>query len=284
MAENNPNQAPDTGHEWDGIRELTNPPPRWWSIAFILSFVWLAAYVIIYPAIPLINGHTKGVTGWTSIGEYKEAVAKYDAIRAPYIEKLNSMSAEAILADQEMKNFANSYTKALFGDRCASCHGSNGQGVEKMFPVLNDDDWLFGGTIADITETITNGRMAIMPAHQGQLSEAEIDQLTDFVVNASKGQATQAEWDAYNNAGCSGCHGMEGEGNKWVGAANLTDGIWRFGSDREDVKRTIKYGVNQDGVEGTHNAVMPAFGERLSENDIKLLTVRVWSMGGGQTE
>lgn len=282
MSENNSNQVKDTGHEWDGIRELENQPPRWWSIAFILSFVWVIAYVIIYPAIPLVNDYSRGVTGWTALGEYKEAVAKYDAMRAPYIEKLESMTAEEILADQEMKNFANSYTKALFGDKCASCHGSNGQGVEKMFPVLLDDDWLFGGTLQDITDSISMGRQGIMPAHQGQLDEAAVNALTDFVLNAAKGQATDAGWEAYNGAGCSGCHGADGKGNKWVGAANLTDGIWRFGGSRDDVKNTILYGVNQVGVEGTRNAVMPAFGEKLSANDIKLLTVKIHSLGGGQ--
>lgn len=284
MAETNQNKVPDTGHEWDGIRELTNPPPRWWNIAFIMSFVWLVAYIIIYPSIPLVNDYTKGVTGWTALQEYKDAVAANDAIRAPYIAKLEKMSAEEILGDQEMKNFANSYTNALFGDRCASCHGSNGQGVEKMFPVLNDDDWLYGGTLQDITDTIVDGRVGFMSAFQGQLDEAEIGQLADFVMNVSSGSATQAGWDAFNNAGCSGCHGEDAKGNKWVGAANLTDGIWRFGSSRDDVLKTIKFGVNQDGVKGTQSGVMPGFGEMLSANDIKLLTIRVWSLGGGQTE
>lgn len=284
MAENNSNQTPDTGHEWDGIRELTNPPPRWWSIAFIMSFVWLAAYIIIYPSIPLVNDYTRGVTGWSSLQEYKDAVAKFEEVRAPYIAKLEKMSAEEILADQEMKNFANSYTKALFGDKCASCHGSNGQGVDNMFPALNDDDWLYGGTLQDVTDTIVGGRVGFMSAFQGQLSEAEMSQLADFVVNVSQGKATQAGWDAYNEAGCSGCHGMDATGNKWVGAVNLTDDIWRFGGSHQEILNTIKYGVNQEGIDGTRSGVMPGFGEKLSSNDIKLLTVMVWSLGGGQTE
>ncbi|MEW5756263.1 MAG: cytochrome-c oxidase, cbb3-type subunit III [Pseudomonadota bacterium] len=284
MADINPNQAQDTGHEWDGIRELKNSPPRWWSIAFVLSFVWVAAYALIYPMIPLVNDYTRGLTGWTALGEYKEAVAKYDAIRAPYIEKLNAMSAQEILKNPEMLNFAKSYTKALFGDKCASCHGANGQGTPGLFPTLNDDDWLYGGTVDDIITTVTDGRQSIMPAHAGTVSEADINTLADFVIALPKGQADQAGWDAYNNAGCSGCHGEDGKGNKYVGAANLTDNIWRFGGSREAVLRTIKHGVNQDGVENTRNAVMPAFGGKLSPNDIKLLAVTVWDLGGGQTE
>lgn len=284
MADLNQNQAPDTGHEWDGIRELTNAPPRWWSIAFILSFVWVALYAIIYPMIPLVNDFTRGVTGWTSIGEYKDAVAKYENIRAPYVEKLSAMSAEDILKDREMLNFANSYTKALFGDNCAACHGANGQGKAGMFPVLLDDDWLFGGTVADITTTITDGRMGIMPAHQDILTEDQINILADFVIALPKGQASQAGWDTFTETGCFGCHGADAKGNKYVGSANLTDNIWRFGSSRDDVLRTIKFGVNQSHLENSRNAVMPAFGEKLSENDIKLLTVKVWSLGGGQSE
>ncbi|OGT20807.1 MAG: cytochrome-c oxidase, cbb3-type subunit III [Gammaproteobacteria bacterium RBG_16_57_12] len=285
MADNfNPNQAPDTGHEWDGIRELTNQPPRWWMIGFYLSWAWLVAYLIIYPSIPLISSHTKGVIGWTSIGEYKEAIAKFDAVRQPYVDKLATMSAEEILKDPEMLNFANSYTKALFGDTCASCHGANGQGTPGLFPVLNDDDWLFGGTVADISETVTNGRQGVMPAHAGTLSEAELNQLADFVLAVSAGKATQEGLAAFSNAGCSGCHGEDAKGNKFVGSANLTDRIWRFGGSREEILHTIKYGVNQEGVEHTRNAVMPSFGGRLSANDIKLLTVKVWSLGGGQTE
>ncbi len=284
MADINPNQAQDTGHEWDGIRELKNAPPRWWSIAFVLSFVWVAAYALIYPTIPLINDYTRGLTGWTALGEYKEAVAKNDAIRAPYIEKLNAMSAQEILKDPAMLNFAKSYTKALFGDKCASCHGANGQGTPGLFPTLNDDDWLYGGTVEDITTTITDGRQSIMPAHAGTVSEADMNALADFVIALPTGQATQAGWDAFNNAGCSGCHGEDAKGNKFVGAANLADNIWRFGGSRDAVLRTIKYGVNQDGVENTRNAVMPTFGGKLSPNDIKLLAVTVWDLGGGQTE
>lgn len=282
--QNNPNQAPDTGHEWDGIKELTNPPPRWWLIAFYMSFAWLIAYGLIYPMIPLVSSHTPGLMGWTAIGEYKDAVAKFDAQRAPYIEKLEKMSAEEIIKDQEALNFAKAYTKSLFGDKCASCHGSSGQGVAGKFPTLTDDDWLFGGTIADVTETITNGRQGIMPAHAGTLSDAEITKLADFVIGLSKGQGDQAGWDAFNNAGCSGCHGPDGKGNKFVGSANLTDGIWRFGGSKEEVLNTIRNGVNQEGVKGTRNAVMPAWTGKLTPFQIKLLAVTVWNFGGGQKD
>ncbi|ALP52999.1 cytochrome C oxidase subunit III [Candidatus Tenderia electrophaga] len=279
---NNPGQAPDTGHEWDGIRELTNAPPKWWTICFYLSLLWCVVYFILYPSIPLINGPNEGLLNWSSIKEYKQAVAKYQEIREPYMDQLETMSAEQILADQEMLNFANSYTNALFGDYCSACHGAGGQGVEGRFPNLRDDNWLYGGSVDAIKETITNGREGMMPAFQADLGQAEIEQLADFVIALPQGQATQAGWSLYEESGCGLCHGEDAKGVPDFGSANLTDSVWRFGDSRDEVIRTISKGVNQEDVEGSRSAVMPAFDERLSDNDIKLLTVRVWSFGGGQ--
>lgn len=278
--QNRPGQAPDTGHVWDGIRELTNQPPKWWTICFYLSLLWVLVYIVLYPSIPMAGGSSKGVLGWTSIGEYKDAVAKYDSVREPYVDKLNGMSAEDILADQEMLNFANSYTNSLFGDNCAACHGASGQGAVGRFPTLMDDDWLYGGTVADIQTSITDGRQGMMPAFNQQLSAAEIGTLADFVIGLSKGQDNQAGREMFVSSGCSLCHGEDAKGNT-MGPANLTDSVWRFGSSHDEVVRTITSGVNQD-VAGSRNAVMPTFAARLSENDIKLLAVRVWSLGGGQ--
>lgn len=280
---NNPGQAPDTGHEWDGIRELTNPPPKWWTICFYLSLLWCVVYFILYPSIPLINGPNKGILGWSSIGEYKAAVEKFDGIRSPYVTKLEQMSAEQILNDREMLNFANSYTNAIFGDNCAACHGANGQGAQGRFPSLLDDDWLYGGSVDAINETITYGREGMMPAFKGEISDAKIANLADFVIALSDGKKGDAAgWALYEDVGCGQCHGDDAKGNYDAGSANLTDKVWRFGGSREEIIRTISAGVNQEDVEGTRNAIMPAFEERLSKNDIKLLTVRVWSLGGGQ--
>ncbi len=282
--QNKPGQAPDTGHEWDGIRELTNEPPKWWTICFWISMAWVVVYFILYPSIPLVNGPNEGLLGWSSIKEYKTAVAKYEEQRAPYVSKLEGMSADAILGDQEMLNFANSYTNAIYGDYCAACHGANGQGAQGRFPTLLDDDWLYGGSVDAIQETITYGREGAMPGFKADLSEAQIGQLADFVISLSQGNSGDAAgWALYEESGCGMCHADNAKGDYAAGSANLTDAVWRFGSSREDVIKTISYGVNQmvDYPE-SHNAVMPSFEGRLSENDIKLLTVRVWSMGGGE--
>ncbi len=281
-----PQQAPDTGHEWDGIRELTNPPPRWWMIAFHASWIWCIIYFILYPSIPLVHESTKGILGWTMIKEYKEALAENEAIKAPYLKKIAAMSGEEILADEDMKNFAESSAKALFGDNCAACHGAGGQGVPGLFPALADDDWLYGGDIDTIIETITDGRQGDMPAHEGDLTEAQINEMADFVIAASEGRATPAQFAKFDEYGCSGCHGEDARGGALndlgTGAANLTDKIWRFGGSREEILRTIRYGVNQEGVPNTRVAIMPAFGEKLSPEAIKMLAVKVHELGGGQ--
>jgi len=281
-----PQHAPDTGHEWDGIRELTNPPPRWWMISFHASWIFCVVYFILYPSIPLVNEATKGVLGWTQIGELNEAVAENDKIRAPFLKQVAQMNGQQLLADDGMRNFAESSAKAIYGDNCAGCHGAGGEGAPGLFPVLADDDWLFGGDIDTITESIADGRMGQMPAHAEMLSPDEIGQLADMVLAASEGKATPEQFAQFNDIGCSGCHGEDAAGgvinDLGNGAANLTDRIWRFSNSREEIIRTISYGVNQEDVPNTRVAIMPAFGEQLSPEDIKMLAVKVHQFGGGK--
>lgn len=282
-----PGHAPDTGHEWDGIRELTNPPPRWWMIALHASWIWCVIYFILYPAIPLVHDATKGVLGWTQIKEYKQAVAENEAIKGPYLKKVAAMSGDQLLADAGLRNFAEQAAKAPFGDNCAACHGTGGEGVPGLFPALADDDWLYGGTMEDIITSITEGRQGNMPAHEGMLDEADINALADFVIALPQGKATKAGWQKFDESGCTACHGADAKGSalngdSFTGAANLTDQIWRFGGSREQVLRTIRFGVNQEGVEGTRVAIMPAFGGKLSPEEIKMLAVKVHEFGGGR--
>jgi len=283
---NKPQHAPDTGHEWDGIRELTNPPPRWWMIAFHAGWIFCIIYFMLYPAIPLVHDSTKGILGWTQIKEFKEAVAENDAIKAPYLKKVAAMDGQALLADAGMRNFAESSAKAIFGDNCAGCHGAGGEGAPGLFPNLADDAWLFGGDFDTIVESITDGRQGNMPAHADMLDDAVINQLADFVIAASQGKATEEGLIQFNEAGCNGCHGDDAAGGAvnelGSGAASLTDAIWRFGSSRDDVLRTIRYGVNQEDVPNTRIAIMPAFGGKLSPEAIKMLAVKVHELGGGK--
>jgi len=283
-----PQESKDTGHEWDGIRELDNPLPRWWVLSLWASLIAVVIYCILYPSVPLIHGNTKGVLGWTQIKEYKENMAEIEAVRAPYEAKLQEMTATQILDDTELSTFTQSSVSALFGNRCAPCHGAGGQGGPG-FPVLADDDWLYGGTVDTIQETITYGRQGNMPAHASFLSAKEIDDVVRYVSGLSMGNVYPAGKAVFNGetegaAACSGCHGEDGRGMQMMGSANLTDGIWRFSGTEEGIRYTIMHGVNDDSDSKTRKATMPAFEERLTETQIKKLAILVHQFGGGERE
>ncbi|MCW8829640.1 MAG: c-type cytochrome [Gammaproteobacteria bacterium] len=276
----NPYDAPDTGHVWDeSLRELTNQPPKWWMLGFHVSWILVLAYGLIYPMWPMVNTHTKGMTGWTSIKEYKEDLQAIEAKRAKYEDQLPGKSAAAILADDELSNYVVRSAKVLFGDNCAACHGTGGQG-NPGFPVLADDDWLFGGSIDKIEESIINGRNGMMPAHGNQLSDTEANELADAVAAGNPSSTP-----LFQQKGCFACHGMEGTGNPMLGAPDLTDSIWRFAAkdQRESIKYTIVHGVNDPQDPQTRPAEMPKFGgTKLNDTDIKKLAVYVHKLGGGQ--
>ena len=298
-----PNPFPgenNTGHFWDdNLRELNNPPPSWWMIGFWASIAWVVGYFILYPSWPMPyqpqegEGFTKGVIGWTQIKEYEEGVQQLQEMRAQYEEKIATMTAEQILADPGMTQYTLASAKVLFGDNCSACHGSGGQG-NPGYPVLVDDDWLYGGSLAKLQESLAYGRKGAMTAHKDILTPAEVDALAKFVVDLSEGKATDQGWALFNEKGCTACHGPKGNGVLaelpggeivTVGAANLTDGIWRFEpGGLESAKHTILYGVNQAGVEGTREAVMPAFADtgKLNPLQIKKLVVYVHQLGGGK--
>lgn len=307
----------DTGHNWDGITELDNPPPRWWMNALYLSGLLVLVYFILYPSIPLVSDSTKGLLGWTQIGEYKEAVAVMEERRAPFEAKFAEMTTEEVLADPDMLNYISASSKVLFGDNCAACHGIGGQPTKgAAYPVLADDDWLYGGTVEDIMMTLANGRVGMMPAFSGALTKQEATDLTQFVIDSSNGVPNKVGRAIYDAKGCAMCHGEDAKGDKSAGSANLTDRIWRFSGEEEQVRRTILHGVNDSFDPQTRLAMMPGFSEklalkleikadvlnagervedinwaeelsgneteRLSESDIKKLAIYVHQLGGGE--
>jgi len=287
MAEKNPFPGENnTGHIWDdNLRELANPPPRWWMIAFWASIAWWVAYGFIYPMWPIGNEPTKGFTGWSQIKEYNEAVDEVQGVRCDYEKKIAGLSAAQIMQDSNLMEYVQRSGKVLFGDNCAACHGGGGQGGPG-FPVLADDDWLYGGTIDTIEQTITMGRKGVMTAHGKILSGDEINTLANYVVGLSKGQNDAAGQALFQQKGCIACHGMDGKGMQALGSANLTDGIWRFKADpgqtqEDSVKYTITHGVNDVTDPMTRQAQMPTFSARLSKDDIKKLAVYVHGLGGG---
>ncbi len=280
MSENSNPHGQTTGHVWDDtLAELTNPPPKWWMWGLHASWILVLVYGIYYPAWPLLDTYTKGIAGWSSIKEYKEDLKEVESIRAPYEQKLKGMSAAAILQDAELKEYVSRSAKVLFGDNCAACHGSGGQG-NPGFPSLVDDDWLYGGTIEAIMQSITNGRKGMMPKMGGQqLTAEEIDKLANAIYN---GKVT--EEPLYMAKGCVGCHGPDGKGMQALGSANLVDKIWRFKAEDQlaSIKYTITHGVNDPTDPKTRKAEMPAWSGRLDETQIKKLAVYVHQLGGGQ--
>ncbi len=284
MSEHEHNPFPEegnTGHIWDdNLRELANPAPNWWMMAFYASIAFVIGYGLIYPMIPLSDSYTKGLTGWTAIGEYKASIVEVEAVRKPFEDKIAKMSAREILADAELSAYVEASGKVIFGDNCAACHGTGGAG-NPDFPVLADDDWLYGGSIEQIQATITNGRQGMMPKMGGQqLTDAEIDKLANAIYN----NGTVTKEPLYTSKGCMGCHGPDGKGMVALGSANLTDSIWRFSEPDQlaSIKYTIKHGVNDASDPETRKPKMPAFKDKLSEQDIKKMAVYVYKFGGGK--
>ncbi len=289
-----------TGHVWDDdLADFTNQPPKWWMLGLTASAIWVVVYFVMYPALPFASAGTffKGVglpgTGqWTAIKELAEDQAVLDAVRKPYEDKLKDMTPAAILADSELSEYVSRSGKVLFADNCAACHGQNGVGSVQsgakfaqreqglMAPILLDDDWLYGGNVDTIHESIVGGRQGNMPAHKGVVSDADIDTLANAIHD---GKPTSTP--LFAASGCTACHGEDGKGMQMMGSANLTDSVWRFDGSLEGIKQTISYGVNQDNKD-TRVAIMPSFGSavKLSAVDMKKLAVYVYKFGGGQPD
>jgi cytochrome c oxidase cbb3-type subunit 3 len=279
--------VPTTGHVWDDdLADFANQPPKWWMLGLTASTLWCLVYFLFYPSIPVSTsgGFFKGLGGWTAITEMEADKSVVDEVRGKYEDKLKDMTPAAILADSELTEYVTRSGKVLFGDNCAACHGTNGVGASDnqglVAPILNDDDWLFGGTVNSIHESIVNGRQGLMLAHNGILSDAEIDTLANAVA-----QGNPASTPLFAEKGCTACHGADGKGMQAMGSANLTDSVWRFDSSVEGIKQTIRFGVNS-GDPQTRLAQMPSFkaAGKLSDSEIKKLAVYVYKFGGGTAE
>lgn len=275
-----------TGHSWDGIKELDNPMPRWWLICFYVTIAWALGYVIAYPAWPMIRTATTGVLGYSSRAEMRKELDAAQAAKSEYIAAISAKSIDEIMADDTLRAFAAAAGAAAFKINCVQCHGSGAQG-SPGYPNLNDDEWLWGGTPRDIQQTIAHGirfaedpdtRVSEMPAFGGMLQSKQITQVTAFVLSLSgKDQGTPATDIAAGKEiyaqNCAACHGDTGKGNHELGAPDLTDAIWLYGSTPAAVAaqiRTPKHGV------------MPAWNARLGDTLVKELTVYVHSLGGGR--
>lgn len=274
-----------TGHEWDGIRELDNPLPNWWRWILWASVVWSVGYWIVYPAWPLLASHTKGVLGYSSRAEVANEVAVAKQAHAKFADKLKTASLEQIRTQPDLLEFALAGGRAAFNVNCSQCHGAGAQGA-KGYPNLNDDEWLWGGTLDAIEKTIARGvrngvdpeaRDSQMPAFltDGILKPPQVEDVSEFVLKLSGQQHDEAkagQGAAIFAEQCVACHGDKGQGNKEFGAPALNNNIWLYGGDRAAIVETVSK---------SRRGEMPAWGRILDPVTVKQLAIYVHSLGGG---
>lgn len=275
-----------TGHEWDGIRELDNPLPRWWQWIFWGTVIWSIGYWVVYPAWPLVSGYTKGMFGYSSRGEVAKEIEMAEAGMEGQLEQIRQASLEQIRTNANLREFALAGGRSAFAVNCSQCHGSGAQGF-KGYPNLNDDEWIWGGTVDAIAYSITHGirntededaRQSDMPAfgRDGILEKAQINDVAEYVLSMS-GQSGDASAAARGKPlfadNCAACHGEAGGGSQEFGAPALNNNIWLYGGDKASIVETISK---------SRRGVMPAWGKHLDEATVKQLAIYVHSLGGGK--
>lgn len=273
-----------TGHAWDGIKELNNPLPRWWLWCFYLTIIWGVGYTIAFPAWPLINSATSGLLGYSTRGEVAADIARFEEANAAINAQLASADLNTLSEMPDLMRFASSKGAAVFRNNCSQCHGSGAAGFVG-YPNLLDDDWLWGGDFDNIEYTIRHGirneedwdaRYSEMPAYDEIFTNEEVDASVQYVLQIS-GQEHDAELAAMGEGlfldNCAACHGDNAMGSYDLGAPNLTDAIWLYGGDAETLEETVRY---------ARFGVMPPWGERLTEAEVKAVTAYVHQLGGGE--
>ena len=275
-----------TGHEWDGIKELDTPMPRWWVWTFYATIAFSIGYVIYYPAIPLLTTSTVGVSGITARSLVEEELATARAAQAKLADRLVKANLEDVRKDQQLYRFAVAGGQSLYKVYCSQCHGSGAQGAAGI-PNLNDDDWLWGGDLKSLRTTIAHGvrdtadenaRASEMPAFGRDeiLSADEISAVTEYVLRLASQDHDQGKADAGKALyadNCASCHGDNGRGIREFGAPNLADALALYGATREELKQQIKL---------PKHGVMPAWLKRLGEARVRQLAIYVHGLGGGE--
>lgn len=273
-----------TGHSWDGIQELNNPLPRWWLWTFYLTIIWGIGYTIAYPAWPMVSGATAGVLGWSTRGTVANDIAEHDGQNANLVTALLQADMTTLPENADLNRYAVARGGAVFRAQCSQCHGSGAAGATG-YPNLLDDDWLWGGEMEQIIYSVTHGirnevdpdaHWSQMPAFGDIFTKEETAATVEYLVSLSSSEfdATLAEEGAtlfLDN--CAACHGDNAMGDRAVGAPNLADAIWLYGGDRE----ALTY-----SVENARFGVMPAWGQRLSEEDVRAVSAYVHALGGGE--
>ena len=253
-----------SGHVWDeDLTELNNPLPRWWMWLFVITIVFGAVYLVLYPGL----GSAAGTLRWSSVGAHQAEQDKAAAEMAPLYAKFAAMPA----ADLARQPQAMAIGERLFINNCATCHGSDAKG-SKGFPNLTDGDWLYGGSPEKIVETITLGRNGLMPPMAAAVgSPVDVSNVANYVLSLSGSphNAIAAAAGRPKFAVCSACHGADGKGNPALGAPNLTDRTWLHGWGEEAIVAMVNNGKTN---------VMPAQAQRLTAAQIHVLGAYVWNL------
>ncbi|SEN53192.1 cytochrome c oxidase cbb3-type subunit 3 [Loktanella fryxellensis] len=271
-----------TGHVWDGIEELNNPLPRWWLWTLYACIVWAIGYTVLYPAWPMLSGATTGVFGYSTRGAVAAEIAAHDAQNATLTADLVAADLSALTAGDPLHRYGVARGSAVFRANCSQCHGSGAAGAPG-YPNLLDDDWLWGGDVAAIAQTVAHGirndtdpdaRWSQMPAFGDILNPEEIGSVVAHVASLS---ATDAIPDAAGavlfSENCAACHGDAGLGNRDMGAPNLADAIWLYGGDTDSLTQTVTQ---------ARFGIMPPLGQRLTDADVAAVALYVHGLGGGE--
>lgn len=252
------------GHVWDeDIREMNNPLPRWWVWMFIITIVFALFYLAAYPGL----GSYAGKLGWTQANQYDKEMEAANKALEPLYAKFAAMPTEELANNKEAKAIG----ERMFMNNCSQCHGSDAKG-SRGFPNLTDHDWLHGGSPEKIQETITGGRIGMMPPMAAVVGTPEdVKNVANYVLSlsGSKHDAARAALGQDKFTACAACHGPEGKGNQDIGAPNLTDNIWLHGVGEDAIIKRINEGkINQ----------MPAQGGKFSPAQIHVLAAYVWGL------
>ncbi|PSW06251.1 cytochrome-c oxidase, cbb3-type subunit III [Photobacterium lipolyticum] len=285
-------EGEDMGHEYDGIREINNPLPKWWSYMFWATLVFSVLYLFLYPGL----GNYKGFLGWQSSDQTVRSIAEsrvsvtnaqqdkrldqyakeLDEAESKFGETFKTLAYDAsgntLLPITEIAGNSEAIKvgQRLFIQNCSQCHGSDARG-QAGFPNLTDDAWLYGGEAETIKTTIMNGRIGVMPAWGDVLGKDGAKEVTSYVLSLSGRKVNTKEAAAGKQpfVVCAACHGTDGKGNPAFGAPDLTDNTWLYGGSRRAVEATVMHG---------RQGVMPAWNGVLDEDKIQLISAYVWNL------
>lgn len=269
-----------TGHSYDGIEELNTPLPRWWLWTFYATIIWGVGYTIAFPAWPMLNKATAGVLGYSTRTEVAERIEAHEASNAELVASLLSTELDVLSENSDLHRYAVARGASVFRAQCSQCHGAGAAGA-KGYPNLLDNDWLWGGELAQIAFSVRHGirnesdleaHYSEMPQFGDILSDEDIVFVANYVLTLPEGGATGRGATLFAE-NCASCHGDTGQGDREQGAPNLADAIWLYGGDRDTVIESIT---------NARFGVMPAWGQRLNEEDVRAVSAYVHSLGGGE--